>query len=165
MNDNETLLYISLDSYLKQWFIHETGGAMPIKLHKSSVESKILRVYLTRCPHNAKPEAPSPDKVAIVLPEFREHPPRIYNYLPDKAKNIFISTIRNRFDIQLFNDMLMISNLAKRQDELIMAWMQAHGIEFTGTNLDTITKRYQRQREVYINNQRQIRFRKNKKCR
>jgi hypothetical protein len=120
-------------------------------------------VYLIKRPPQILPDVASAEKLAVVIPEFREKPSESFNYLPQRAENILLTTLRNRFDIQLFNDMLSLENLAKRQDQLIYAWMEAHGIDITETNWNAIAKRYQRQRKVYLNNQRQQKYRQNKK--
>ena len=58
--------------------------------------------------------------------------------------------IRNRFDRELWNDLHNFGRIGKRQDELIYAWMEKHGIEMTETNWNAIAKRYQRQRNIYM---------------
>jgi hypothetical protein len=143
-------IYIDLEDYLAQWFIHEQGGNLPVQLTRGSVESKILEVYLTALPENKKPQCSSEGKVAIAIPSFRNRPPESYNYLPRHAHASLLSIIRNRFDIQLWKDLHQFGHISKRQDELIYAWMEKHGITINETNWNAIAKRYQRQRTVYL---------------
>jgi hypothetical protein len=161
--DTKTLLYLEIEPYLMQWILHENGGISPVQFPKGSVENKILKVYLIKRPPKLSPDKASADKLAVVIPEFREKPSASYNYLPQRAVNVLHTALRSRFDIQLFNDLLSLGNLAKRQDQLIYAWMEAHGIDITETNWNAIAKRYQRQRKIYLNNLRQQKFRQNKK--
>jgi len=143
-------IYLHIDDYLKQWFIHEHGGEVPVHLTRGSVESKILEVYLTHLPDDRLPEMDGDGKLAIAIPSFRNRPPEVFNYLPPRALSSLLSVIRNRFDIQLWNDLHHFGKISKRQDELIYAWMEMHGIELSETNWNAIAKRYQRQRNIYM---------------
>ena len=147
-------LYIPLEDYLAQWFIHEHGGEQPVQLLRCSVESKILEVYLTHRPADQLPETGGEGMVAIAIPSFRNRPPEVFNYLPKRALNSLLNIIRSRFDIQLWKDLHNFGKIGKRQDDLIYAWMECHGIEQTATNWDAIAKRYQRQRNVYLTRER-----------
>lgn len=158
-------IYISLDPYLAQWFIHDQGGKQPIQLVKGSVESKILEVYIAKRPSNIPPELYAPDKVAIALPGFRYRPAEIYNFLPNHAMAALTNAIRNRFDIELWNDLHHFGKIGRRQDELIYAWMEKHGIAQTEVNWNAIAKRYQRQRDIYLKRERSAKSYKKKKSR
>ncbi|MDE6461257.1 MAG: hypothetical protein K2L32_00590 [Muribaculaceae bacterium] len=150
---SQICLYIPLEDYLAQWFIHEHGGEVPVHLTRGSVESKILEVYLTHRPEDQLPEIGGEGKLAIAIPSFRNRPPEVFNYLPQRALSSLLTIIRNRFDIQLWTDLHHFGKISKRQDELIYAWMEKHGIEMTETNWNAIAKRYQRQRTIYIKRQ------------
>ncbi len=126
---------------------------MPVHLTRGSVESKILEVYPAHRPEDKLPDTPGEGKLAIAIPSFRNRPPEVFNYLPQRAVSSLLATIRNRFDIQLWNDLHHFGKITKRQDELIYAWMEKHGIEMTETNWNAIAKRYQRQRTVYLKRQ------------
>lgn len=150
---SQICLYIPLEDYLSQWFVHEHGGEIPVHLTRGSVESKILEVYLAHRPEDQLPEMGGEGKLAIAIPSFRNRPPEVFNYLPQRALSSLLTIIRNRFDIELWNDLHHFGKITKRQDELIYAWMEKHGIEMTETNWNAIAKRYQRQRTVYIKRQ------------
>jgi hypothetical protein len=143
-------IYIPLEDYLAQWFIHEHGGNVPVQLIRGSVESKILEVYLTALPEGEKPQCSEDGMVAIAIPNFRNRPPQTYNYLPHRALASLLNVIRNCFDIQLWKDLHQFGHISKRQDELIYAWMEKHGITINETNWNAIAKRYQRQRTAYL---------------
>ena len=151
---SQICIYIELDNYLAQWFINEQGGQSPVSLIRGSVESKILEVYLNKQPDDCKPETSSEYTVGIYIPTFRHRPAEIYNYLPKHAKAALVSSIRNRFDIALWNDLHHFGRIGRRQDELIYAWMEKHGIEINESNWNAIAKRYQRQRDIYLSRQR-----------
>lgn len=146
-------IYIPLEDYISQWFVHEHGGEQPVHLTRGSVESKILEVFLTHRPAGEMPDVQQEGKTAIAIPSFRNRPPEVFNHLPRRALTSLLNCIRNRFDIQLWNDLHNFGKISKRQDELIYAWMEKHGIEPTETNWNAIAKRYQRQRTTYIKRQ------------
>lgn len=144
------LLYLPLEDYIAQWFIHEQGGSVPVQLTRGSVESKLLEVYLTNRPEDTVPEVYSEGMTAIAIPTFRNRPPEVFNYLPKAALNSLISIIRSRFDVKLWEELHHFGKIGKRQDELIYAWMNKHGIDSTEKNWNAIAKRYQRQRNIYL---------------
>lgn len=152
---SQFLLYIPLEDYLSQWFINEQGGESPVRLTRGSVESKILEVYLMKRPNDVEPDLDQTGKTSIIIPEFRNRPPEYYNYLPKYAVSSLQNVIRHRFDIALWKDLNGFGNIIRnRQDELIYAWMEKHGIEINEKNWNAIAKRYQRQRNVYLHRER-----------
>lgn len=142
-------IYIEVEPYLSQWFIHEQGGEMPVRLIRGSLESKLLELYLQKQPQDAVPDIGA-GKLAIAIPTFRNRPPEVFNFLPERATRALLGIIRNRFDVQLYTDLHCFGNIGKRQDELIYAWMEKHCIDPTETNWNAIAKRYQRMRNVYL---------------
>lgn len=151
---SQICLYIPLEDYLASWFIHEQGGVEPVQLTRGSVESKILETYLAHRPDGVLPEVKGEGRVAIAIPTFRFRPPEVFNFLPKRAMAALLNCIRNRFDICLWQELHSFGKITKRQDELIYAWMEKHGIPLTETNWNAIAKRYQRQRDVYLKRQR-----------
>ncbi len=142
-------IYLEVEPYLAQWFVNEQGGNVPVQLLRGSLESKILELYLMKRPDGVLPES-GEGKLAIAIPDFRHKNPKWYNHLPKFATMALKNVIRNRFDVQLYSDLHHFGNITKRQDELIYAWMEHHGIEINDTNWNAIAKRYQRQREIYL---------------
>ena len=71
-------------------------------------------------------------------------PPEIYNRLSERGQKVFIDTLRKRFDLQLFQDLAPVLNAVERRDELIWAWMEAHGIEPEEKNWFAVEKRLKR---------------------
>lgn len=147
-------IYLDLEDYLAQWFVNEQGGGVPVRLSRGSVESKILEVYLVKCPDGVSPQTAGLGLLPVAIPSFRYRPPEVYNYLPQRAMNALLKCIRNRFDVQLWNDIHNFGLITKRQDEIIYAWMEKHGIDMTETNWNAIAKRYQRQRNIYLGRER-----------
>lgn len=147
-----TTIYLNnVEPYLKQWFIHEQGGEYPVNLVRGSIESNMLFQFLI----NKKTEEPpiiDDRTLAINIPSFKKRDPRTYNYLPPMAKVALHKCIKNRFDVQMWNDLHQFSNLGMQIDDLIYAWMEKHGIELSETNWNAIAKRYQRKRKTYLNN-------------
>jgi len=147
-------IYLPLEDYLAQWFVNEHGGEVPVHLTRGSVESKTLELYMAKLPEGMEPEVCADGKLAVRIPTFRNRPPETYNYLPPRAMSMLLNLIRNRFDIQLWEELHHFGKIGKRQDELIFAWMEKHGIEPTEKNWNAIAKRYQRQRDIYLHRKR-----------
>lgn len=144
-----TIYINNVEPYLKQWFIHEQGGEYPVNLSRGSVESNMLFLFLA---NKKAEESPVIDErtLAINIPSYKKKDPRTYNHLPPMAKVALHKCIKNRFDVQMWNDLHQFSNLGMQIDDLIYAWMEKHGIELTETNWNAIAKRYQRKRKAYL---------------
>lgn len=142
---NQFCVHITLEPWLAQWFVNENGGETPVVVPRLSVEHRIFDVFLTTLPAAAQPDRPGDNTVAVVVPVFKHRPVERYNYLPHKAKVEMRNCIRNRFIIQLWNDLHHFGHIGKRRDTLIYAWMEQNGIELTDTNWNAIAKIYQRQ--------------------
>lgn len=145
-------IYVELDPYLAQWYVHECGGEVPPQPPRGSIESIHLETFLMKTPQGVLPSLPGDRLTAIALPSFRLKDPRVYNYLPRSAMAGFVRILRDRFDLQLWRDLYRFGNIGKRQDDLIYAWMETHGIEPTEANWNAIAKRYQRKRNLYKQN-------------
>lgn len=158
----EFFIFLSLDPYLAQWFVHGLGGVLPVRLPKGSAEAKHLEMFLQKWPAGLVPPS-GEGMVKIVIPYFRHKPPGVYNYLPQHATAALVSIIRRRFDLELWEGLHHIGAIGKQQKELIYSWMEAHGIECTGTNWDAVAKRYRRCRNHYLNNERSKKAYKSKK--
>ena len=142
-------IHLDLEPYLAQWFIHEQGGEHPITLTRGSIESDILELFLTKQPMFVPPFA-GKEATSVYIPTFKHKDVRTYNYLPPRASLALKKAIRTRFVIALWNDLYKFENIGKRNDELIYAWMEAHGIELNETNWCAISKIYYRKRKVYL---------------
>ena len=151
---SDICIYIPLEDYLAQWFIHEQGGEVPVHLLRGSIESKALETYLEKLPEGVEPEVFADDKLPVGIPTFRTRPPETYNYLPPRALALLLNIIRNRFDLQLWEELHHFGKIGRRQDELIYAWMEKHRIDPTEKNWNAIAKRYQRQRNIYLGRER-----------
>ncbi len=143
------LIYISLSDYLAQWFVNDQGGNNPVKLRKGSVESGILEVFLQAPPEGYVPDLPGDGRLAIELPNFRHKDTRCCYHLPEKAREALADCIRTRFDLCMWDSLHRFSNILRRQDHLIYAFMEQHGIEINEANFCAIQKRYQRKRDIY----------------
>lgn len=142
------LLYLTLDEYLAQWLIH-TSESVPVRFPKGSVENRLLSVFLTKPPRDSAPDMPGPGKVPIELPVIKGLNPLSNYHLPNHARHQLVEMIRNRFDVQLFDDLHQFDNYGQRLDNLIYAWMENHGIDNTERNWNAIAKTYQRLRSKH----------------
>ena len=154
-------VYIDLDPYLAQWFVHEQGGCSPVHLLRGSIERCVLEQFLQRQPEGEPVQTYHEGCVPIVIPQFKHRPPETYCYLPPKAHELMVSVIRGRFDIDMWTSLNRFVSGVGRIDEMIYAFMEAHGIEPTDTNWNAIAKRYQRMRNSYKAYERVKKNRKN----
>ena len=162
MSNDPYYIYLDLDPYLAQWFVHDSGGTLPVGLRKLSTERRILEVFLQKLPPGAKPDLKDDSKIEIVIPVSRTKPPKCYNYLPRRAKEELKRCIRSRFVIQLWNDLHYHGYIGRRRDNLIYAWMDALGIELTETNWNTIAKIYIRKYKNYLQREQYKKKQKNR---
>lgn len=154
--------YIELPEYLAQWFIHEHGGS-PVKLIKGSAEHDIVDLFLQIRPKDLAPEVLGGNKIPVIVPHFRNRDPLYYNYLPPRAVQALIECIRTRFDVQLWHDLSKFGYVGQRKDNIIFAWMEAHGI--SDCHWEVVAKRYQRKRNAYLDNQRKRKIKEAEKQR
>lgn len=145
---SEVLIHLKLDNYLAQWLINESGG-VPVVFKKHSVENDILCCNLKERPLFGRKDKPGEGKLPIALPYFKDRDPRKYCFLSKPARLALTECIRSRFVMELWKDLHRFGNIGKRKQDLIWAWMDAHGIEMTETNWNTIAKIYKRKRDIY----------------
>ena len=146
----EYYIYIKLPSYLRQWVIHRHGGSDPVKLIRGSIESKLLMRVTVPLPFGAVPVRKRDDEVAIVIPYYKYHDPRIYNHITETGKRCMASMFKNNFDIELWNFLHDFGAIGKKQKDLIYLFMEQNGIIEDGTCWDAIAKDYQRMRNIYL---------------
>lgn len=146
---SEYTINIELPPYLRQWLVYTFGGE-PIVFPKASTERRIMEMGLSLQPYNAIPDIHTETSVAIAIPCFRYKPPKDYHYLPKAAKEELVKCIRNRFVIELWQDLHCFGYIGVRHDNLFWAWMTAHGIEGNETNWNSVAKTYQRQHLNYL---------------
>ncbi len=159
-NTNNTMKYtvfISLEPYLAQWILNESGGECPIPVKRGSAEADLLEMYLRPQPKDPGyiPQLrPLPGQVEMMIPWFKSKDVRTYNFLPPEGEVRIRSCIRNRFMVAIWKDLHTVGNVVKRNDITISTWMTEHGIEDNDTNWNTIAKILQRKRAVYCPNNR-----------
>ena len=145
---SDIYIYLDMDPYLAQWFIHDHGGAVPVVLRKGSPDSNLL-VLLLRClPANAKPDLPRKGAVPVMLPYNQIKNVRYNFYLGHKERVRLVKHIRNRFLVELWDDLHRWNYIGKEKQWLIYEWMKAHGIKDTETNYFAVQKNYQRLRNT-----------------
>lgn len=145
---SEIVIHLQLEPYLAQWLIN-AHDSLPVEFPRNSAENDILEIYLIRTPPFPAPNEPGENTVPIAVPFFKSKDVRGKKYLPLAARNTLKRCIRNRFIIQLWSDLFRFGYIGKQKQDLIWAWMDAHGIEATETNWNTIAKIYDRKRRAY----------------
>lgn len=143
------LLYLELEDYLAQWFIHDQGGAYPVRLIRGSVESGWLGIYLSVPPPDYRAEPPASGLLAIELPNFRHKDTRSCYWLAPRAAEGLRKIIRTRFDMEMWKELHRFDAIFRRQDDMIYAFLERHDIEATEKNFNAVKKRYQRKRDIY----------------
>lgn len=155
---------LALPTYLAQWYANECQQIQhrdedtlphaiykplqPVIIPRGSQESRILHSFLQKPPTNGYNEDEEPT-IAIVIPQYRDKDAYSYNYLGKHGRLQLADTIRNRFCINLWEELHTFKNVLSRQDNAIYAFMETHGIACTETNWNAIAKIYQRLRNVY----------------
>ena len=142
------MIYLKLEPYIAQWLVHEHGN--PVEFPRNSAENDVIELALTTLPDGTAPNLPSEGTVAIKIPTFKYKDVRDNNYLPQKGQNSLRACIRARFSLQLWKELQKFGYIGEQKQDLIYAWMQAHGIEPDETNFNTIAKIYMRKRNAYI---------------
>lgn len=145
---SDVVIYLKVDLYIAQWLRHEYDG-LPIEFPKNSLENDILELGLTKRPMFASVVGPGEKRVPIAVPNFRSKNVQYNTYLPKKSRDILQACIRKRFVLAFWQDMQKFGNIGKQKQDLVWAWMEAHGIDMTDTNFHTLIKIYQRRRNVY----------------
>lgn len=156
------VLHLDIEDYLAQWLIHDQGGENPVNLKRGAVERLILEQFLQPLP-TSQEEIAYNGGVDIIIPNLPFRLASQSYYLPPKATAALVRCIRNRFDVVLWDALHKVSPYFQRQDELIYAFMEKHGIELTEQNWNAIAKRYQRKRTYYLTYERTKRMKSNKK--
>ncbi len=174
LDPNRQYLFLRWPQYLAQWYAYEQHAIRyasreykpeyvyrtdvpayelePVETLRGSVERNILHLNLTKQP-NDTPDIPSDDTtICIQLPVFADKRPDYYNYLPAPAVALLEETVRNRVKLDAFRYIQKIydgSGHALKLDDVIVAYMERHGIENNETNLATIRQIYYRCKDVY----------------
>lgn len=144
-------LYVKLEPYVAQWFVHEMGGE-PVHLPKRSSESDIIEFFLTPTPKDAVPNLKEDGCISICIPSFKHKDSTYFNYLSPKALSALARCITVRFRVQLWHDLHKLHNSDCCLTDLIYAWMEYHGIECTAQNWEAIRQFYFRKRKIYLKN-------------
>lgn len=155
-------VFLKLEPFLAQWFIHDQGGDNPVELTRGSMESMMLEIYLVPRPDGVREQLePWSGEVAIRVPSFKNKNTKVFNYLTERGRIALKGCIRKRFVIELWQDLFRFENLELRLDEQIFAWMEAHGIDCNDTNYNSIAKIYLRQRKTYRQNKKRQKSKNN----
>ena len=154
-------IYLKMPPYLRQWFIHRHGGNDPVILRRGSIESKMLRRATVPLPPDTVPLRQQEGEVAVCIPYYKSHDPRVYNFITETGKRAMVDRIKDDFALDVWDYLHDFGKIGKQLKDLIYLFMEQRGIHEDGTCWDAIAKIYQRLRHVYLTNNRQ----KNKRLR
>lgn len=154
-------IFLDLPPYLRQWLTDRCGGREPLVFPRGSIELTMLRTML-RAPRPADRPMLScpPGWTTVEVPAFRGVPADSRNFLPTPARMAIEATIRERFDLDMWELVKENEYSLIPLDNLIDAWMEARGIEPDDTNTQAVRKRFQRLRQRATGNLRQRNHRK-----
>lgn len=144
-----------MEPYLRQWFVHESGGEVPVRLRRSSPESAIVHTFIARRPDGWTVNAHE-GSIPIVVPTIKGLDPNVWCYLPPAAMQALYNCIKNRFDVQLFTEIHDIRVKGRLLKDIFYAFMEKHGMEDTETNWNTIAKIYKRKCDCFRMAQRKV---------
>jgi len=148
-------IYLKMPSYLRQWFIHRHGGGEPVKLIRGSIESKMLKRATVPLPPDTAPLRKQEGEVAVSIPYYKSHDPRVYNHITETGKRAMVERIKDDFDLDVWDYLHDFGKIGRQQKELIYLFMEQRGIREDGSCWDAIAKIYQRLRHIYLTNNRQ----------
>lgn len=137
------------------WPIKPMDVTNPVPVIKNSYESKLLERLLTRQPGPVPEKVPEDDNLCIGIPYYKNCDPRIFNYLGKHGKELLCISIRDAFQMDLWETLSDLGLKGERLDEAIWCFMENYYIDDTETNFNAIIKCYQRMRN----------YRNVKKCR
>ena len=152
-----------MPSYLRQWFIHRHGGNDPVTLRRGSIESKLLQRATVPLPPGTPPARRQEGEVAIQIPYYKSHDPRVYNHITEIGKRVIVERAKDDFDIDVWEYLHDFGKIGRQQKDLIYLFMEQRGIAEDGSCWDAIAKIYQRLRNVYLTNERQKELRQEKR--
>ncbi len=149
---NDYLIYLPLEAFLAQWFRHRHGGSQfTVRLVRGSVESKRLKALLDVTPADYIPQPAPQGHVPVAIPSFPAKDPRQFNYVSPQGIAALVETIRDLFDLELYDYYVKTYVKGSRIDYMIEAWMAKHGIEYNDTNFNSVKKRLDRARnKIYL---------------
>ena len=148
-------IYLKMPSYLRQWFIHRHGGGEPVKLIRGSIESKMLKRATVPLPPDTVPLRKQEGEVAVSIPYYKSHDPRVYNHITETGKRAMVERIKDDFDLDVWDYLHDFGKIGRQQKEQIYLFMEQRGIREDGSCWDAIAKIYQRLRHIYLTNNRQ----------
>lgn len=147
---SQHFVYIRLKPYLRQWIVNEFGSE-PISFPKGSAEADLLESLLAKKPRSGADFPLDESMIAIELPFYKHKNVRDYNYLSPRAQKAIERMIYIRFQVQMWEELHTVDNTYRIIGDVIYAWLEAHGIEPTAQNWETVRQMYYRKRKIYQN--------------
>ena len=141
-NPDHITFALELPPYLRQWLAFAMGGA-PVAFPRGSAFNSFLRVFLRHKRESENFLQSSPDDIRIIVPKFPGKDPVYHNFLPLRARKALAELIRDAFDVQLFRELNAFRNVSRKQNEVVMLWMEENGIEVDDRNYCSVIKRLQ----------------------
>lgn len=144
-------IHIFLPRFMAAWLIND-AGCYPVAFGKNTVEYLIMEQFAVSDKALACDTIydDSEQLVPIIVPKFR-FKDESFRYMTEAGRKALEQCIKDRFSIALWKALHKFGHIGKKRSYLILAWMEANGIPDEGSNWDAIEKRYQRQRDQYLN--------------
>ena len=138
-------VYIEVPAYLRQYLYHHFGD--PVVFDRNLPQNKLIKLLINKQPRDSVPEFPSEESVSVAIPDQPYKPAENWNYLSPDAKKALVESIKNTFDVHLFQDLQKILPLGVNLLTAIRSWMRNNGIDIEYDL--TIRQKYYRVRDAF----------------
>lgn len=153
-------IHLNLPQYLREWFLNQCGEECGIsavgEFPRASVERAILSMALRPLRPGEAPQIRCPEGwTRVRVPVFRGLNLESRNYLPDSGRIALETSIRSRFDADLWTTVRDMDYKILPMKNTLELWMESRGIAITDSNWQAVVKRAQRIRQRWKSTLRQ----------
>jgi hypothetical protein len=141
-------IHLKVAPYVAEFCTHHfgcEGGA--VEIPSNTPEQKLFRTFLEK--QSAQAEVCRDYNMSIKIPYTKDKDPRVYNYLSPHVKELLSKSLEKMVYWNMWTELSGFANMKINKTDLIMAWMERHGIKDTDENVEMMRKRFYRARKVY----------------
>lgn len=143
---SQFLFYLKVKPFIGQWLRYHYGD--PVVFPPRSAENACIRRFVALRPKDCQPDKPSPDAVAVAIPDQSRKKVEYWNYMSRSACQALTEIIDDTFKMQLWNDLGDVSRTGCTLLTCVRAWCERNGIS---PDYDyTLKMRYQRMRDAHL---------------
>ncbi len=120
--------YICLKPFVAQWLTNALGS--PVRFPNGSPENAVMTRRCIPLPRGYSPDVPADGLTAVRIPDSRERPARVYNYLPPAGKRELEMLVESLFTLSWRQELLReIVRPGVNIDSTVRQWCRQHGID------------------------------------